>query len=209
MKQLIGTYDLMNRITGEFEEAQIFSPIGPDNVADFETAWLPAFEERLTTMKSQGEVAEANLQDFHWDWAGKTRERSGRLDWESFAIECGGLTQGLMFVSLTAFAREPSQEGKHLVYIEMLATAPWNRHGFTDQPQYKGVGPFLLVAAISHSFAEEFQGRIGLHSLPQSESWYRDICGMTDLGIDKEINYPPGLRYFEMTEAQARAYAGL
>lgn len=209
MKQLIGTYDLRDRTSRELEEAQVFCPIGPNNVEDFRTLWRPAFEERLARVKSRDEFAEANLQDMHWNWPGKTEERSDRLDWESFAIECDGQTQGLMFVRTTAFAREPGQEGEDIAYIDLLATAPWNRHGLADRPKYKGVGRILLSAAIEFSLNQEFKGRVGLHSLPQSETWYRDVCGMTDLGIDKEINYPPGLRYFEMTEAQARAFLGL
>ncbi|MNR44822.1 hypothetical protein D3C85_1636060 [compost metagenome] len=59
----------------------------------------------------------------------------------------------------------------------------------------------LLATAISLSFGEEFAGRIGLHALPQAESWYRDVCGMTDLGVDGT-----GMTYFEMTEPQARAF---
>jgi hypothetical protein len=208
MTTLIGTYDLLNRHTGEFEDAQVFTPIGDNNIVDFETLWRPAFQKRLARVRSREELAAANLQDHHWQWGEKARERAGRLDCQSFAIECDGQTQGLMFVKTTAFARESSQKSQHLVYIDLLATAPWNRHGFTDRPAYKGVGRLLLVAAISLSVAEEFKGRIALHSLPQSESWYRDICGMTDLGIDKAYNYPPGLRYFEMTEAQAKAFIG-
>jgi hypothetical protein len=72
------------------------------------------------------------------------------------------------------------------------------------EPLYKGVGHLLLAAAINLSFNEEFSGRVGLHALPQAESWYRDVCKMTDLGPDGTK-----MRYFEMTEAQARAFLGL
>ncbi len=48
-------------------------------------------------------------------------------------------------------------------------------------------------------------GRIGLHSLRQAESFYRDTCGMAGLGEDpNEYNLP----YFEMTEAQANQFIG-
>ena len=49
----------------------------------------------------------------------------------------------------------------------------------------------------------EFQGRIGLHSLPQANGFYANACGMTDLGADADHQ---GLRYFEMTPEQARAF---
>jgi uncharacterized protein YerC len=58
-----------------------------------------------------------------------------------------------------------------------------------------------MAAAVSMSFDEEFDGRIGLHSLPTVEKFYRDVCGMTDLGIDATR-----LRYFEMTATAARRF---
>lgn len=46
-----------------------------------------------------------------------------------------------------------------------------------------------------------FGGRIGLHSLPQAETFYRDW--MTDFGRDPQHQ---GLRYFEMSESQPQAF---
>ncbi len=106
-----------------------------------------------------------------------------------------------MFARMDAFAREPSQLNKPIVDIDFLATAPWNRFRLAQDPRFKGIGRLLLAAAISLSVSEEFAGRIGLHALPQAESWYRDVCGMTDLGVDGT-----SMRYFEMTEAQARVF---
>jgi len=106
-----------------------------------------------------------------------------------------------MFVRTQGFAREPSQHGKPLAVIELIATAPWNRTALVPVPRFKGIGRLLLAAAISLSVHEEFEGRVGLHALPQAENWYRKVCGMTDLGVDETK-----MRYFEMTEAQARAF---
>ncbi len=131
------------------------------------------------------------------------QKRSGHLAYDSFAVECAGTTQGLMFIKTTAFARHVDQNGLELISADRLATAPWNRHGFTQTPTYKGVGRVLLVAAVSMSVDLGFKGRLGLHSLPQSESWYRTTCGMTDLGVDPNMS---PLHYFEMTEAQANAF---
>jgi hypothetical protein len=46
---------------------------------------------------------------------------------------------------------------------------------------------------------------MGLHSLLDAEGFYRGICNMTDLGIDPDPVHE-GLRYFEMTATQARAF---
>lgn len=55
------------------------------------------------------------------------------------------------------------------------------------------------------SVDEGNRGRIGLHLLPQADIFYREKCGMTDLGPDTSYR-PRPLRYFDMTEAQAAAF---
>lgn len=203
-----GKYSLKNRQTGVFEEAWVKSPIAAAHVADFQDHWRPMFDARIEELEDSGqdtpEQYEAlNLQDAHWRWPEKVEALERRLDWASFVVEADGHTQGLMFLELTRLGQEPSHRGKPIVTIELLATAPWNRSGLVDKPKYKGVGLLLLAAAISKSVEDEFGGRIGLHALKQAESWYRDVCGMTDLGVDRT-----NMRYFEMTEAQAKTFLG-
>jgi hypothetical protein len=62
-----------------------------------------------------------------------------------------------------------------------------------------GVGRALFATCVSLSIDLEFGGRVGLHSLEQSETWYRDELGLTDCGFDETDE----MRYFEMTEEQA------
>ncbi len=62
-------------------------------------------------------------------------------------------------------------------------------------PRLRGVGSALITAAVALSDDEGFKGRLGLHSLPQADAFYRKI-GMTDLGQDTAYQ---NLRYFEMT----------
>lgn len=96
------------------------------------------------------------------------------------------------------------RQAAHLVYVEYLETAPWNRKELVDgDSRLSGCGSIMLRAAIELSRAEGFHGRIGLHSLPQANGFYANQVGMTDLGIDKDYQ---NLRYFEMTEKQAGEY---
>jgi hypothetical protein len=139
----------------------------------------------------------------HWDWGKKfqlTIDYS--LTYRMLGIECGGQIQGLMLIASGKNCRIENQKGKNLVYVDYLSAAPWNSKASTPTPKYKLVGKVLLQAAIELSEDEDFKGRIGLHSLPQSETWYTN-CGMTDLGLDS--NYQ-NLRYFEMTPEQAEAF---
>lgn len=208
MAELLGVYPLKDRRTGQDVDASLWSAIEDRHVEDFSKRWTPIFRARILDLAKNGPLtnellAENNLQDAHWKWIEKLPQRRGQLSWASFAIEAENVTQGLMFTRVGADvrAREASQRNQYIVEIDLLAIAPWNRHRLVPAPQFKGLGRLMLAAAVSQSVGEEFSGRIGLHALPQAESWYRDVCGMTDLGVD-ETN----MRYFEMTEAQARAF---
>ena len=119
-----------------------------------------------------------------------------------FSVVAQGETQGLAQVDLTKASRESSQAGRPLVYLDYLEVAPWNRPEFGAAPRLRGVGSALLTAAVALSDEEGFRGRLGLHSLPQADAFYRKI-GMTDLGQDSAYQ---NLRYFEMTAEQARAF---
>ena len=92
--------------------------------------------------------------------------------------------------------------GRDLVYIELLASAPWNRPTHSEGAKYKGVGRVLIGTAIRLSIDQGFNGRIGLHSLATSGSWYKDVLRLTDWGYDTV----KGMQYFEMTDEQATAF---
>ena len=178
---------LEDRNTGEFVEAVLCDPILANHLDDFDRLWM--------TISPSG-------QHLHWDWRQKTADYSGQLSYQSFAIECEGKTQGLMIVNTIKRCRLPHQSNKHLVYVEYLQSAPWNRSGVSAPRNFRGIGTVMIAAAVQLSLDEGNHGRIGLHSLPQADSFYRDECNMTDLGPDNTYaNYP--LSYFEMTEQQA------
>ena len=47
---------------------------------------------------------------------------------QGFSIVCSGLTQGMMIVdTATKRCRIHGQEDKHLIYVEFVENAPWNR----------------------------------------------------------------------------------
>jgi len=201
VKQILGEVLLLNRHTGEFEPARLVREIDDENFADFEQHWRPMLEHRRAQFGSPQAAAAGNAQDSHWDWVGKAKDARRTMGQETFAIECDGHTQGLMLVDLTRFAHLDPHKGRELAYVELLASAPWNRHRTVASPKYKGAGRLLLAAAVSLSVDEDFDGRIGLHSLAQSESWYREQ-GFTDVDYD----HVKKMRYFEMTAAQAAAF---
>ena len=206
MTELIGSYDLLNRRTGDFEAAELYRTIGPQHARDFEVHWRPAFRQRRARMASGETDERAQLQDSHWEWPKKADIMRDRLDFESFAVVVGGITQGLLALRMTGhLSRLVHSAQEAIPYVELIASAPWNRSGFTPNPQYKGVGELLIAAVISLSFEQEFAGRFGLTAIPQSVGWYRNFCRLTELGPDPEH---PTMIYFEATEQQAKDFIG-
>lgn len=185
-------------------DAELWDAITEKNLADWEAKWTPQLLRLLEALYDQGVERALWPQSRHWDWRAKTRAIETRLDQQCFAIVCEGMTQAMMITDLTRRARLAGQKNDHLVYVDFVEAAPWNRREILGKPpMFTGCGSILIRAAIEFSKLEGFKGRIGLHSLPQANSFYANKIGMTDLGQDPEYQ---NLRYFEMTPESAEAF---
>ena len=190
---------LFDRASERIVRAEILNEISRDELIDIHMDWQPARLEALTSLRGAGKPWPEN---WHWDW-GMKAENLNLLAYRCFAVECEGRTQGLMMVSTIGWrGRIDVQAGKPVLYIEYIESTPWNLAGFVESPRFSGVGVALIEAAIQVSASEGFAGRIALHSLPQSQPFYRRF--MHDLDIDPA--HPEKLCYFEMTEDQAKAF---
>ena len=195
---------LWNLERGYAESAELWDAITEQQLADWEAEWMPELFRALQRLHRAGVPRQAWPQSRYWDWRRKIATITGMLAHSSFSIVCSGVTQGMMIVnSTTQRCRLEDQAGKNLVYVEYVENAPWNRKELFDSPRYRGVGSLLMRAAIEASRHEGFKGRIGLHSLPQADTFYAKKCGMTDLGMDPDYSL---MHYFEMTQEQAEAF---
>jgi hypothetical protein len=196
---------LRNIVATQPVKAELRQPISDADLLDWQQTWIPEVANVVQKLRAQG-MPRANWpQSWHWNWAAKVHSIQGLLGQDTFSLRAEGRLQGLMQLNLTKSSRIENQKGKPLVYVEYLETAPWNRPSPFQGPLLSGVGSVFVATAINRSIEEEFKGRVGLHALPQSENFYRDKCGMTDLGNDP--NYQ-NLRYFETTPEQAVAFLG-
>lgn len=210
MKELIDRVFLLNRASGKFDDADLCHGLDSTNLAHIEGRWRPLFElRRREAAASRQTLAEVNAEDAHWEWGKKALVAlSDPLLFDFFVLECGGSTQAIMMTRKggpDCFSRHQEHQRAPLIYVEFLATAPWNRQKLVAEPTYKGAGRVLIATAVSLSMEEEFQGRVGLHSLPGAEVFYRDVIGMTDLGADSE-GVHKGLRYFELSSSDAATF---
>lgn len=181
-------------------EAALIDDVTREEVERAEAAWQPVLQE---SRERAGFGSGIRPEHGHWDWRKKHKRFEGLIAYRMFGVECGGDMQGLMLVSTAGHpCRIPEQRGKDQVYVEFVATAPWNSPELVAEPRYGLVGRVLIATAIKLSVVEGFRGRIGLCSLPQAETFYANNCGMTDLGIDAR----EGLRYFEIMPDQAKDF---
>ncbi len=148
------------------------------------------------------ELARLRLEDFAWDWRKLHGIYASDPGSALFAIECDGNTQGLMLVETLNHATRLDPKGQNLAYVELLTSAPWNRGTFMGDPRFGQTGYALINIAINVSQDKQFGGRIALHSVSGSVSFYSK-CGMTHLGPDP---HKQGLDYFEISSQQALAF---
>jgi hypothetical protein len=146
--------------SGDLVDASLFDEVTDEHLRLWENGWVPEMQAHRVTQPPS-----ATPEDSHWDWRRKAGAWRPLLGYQSCALVCQGELQGLMLTNDMASARLPSQFGKPIVYIEFLATAPWNRPEFRCPPKYRGCGRVFILAAIQTSIDAGYKGRIGLHSL--------------------------------------------
>ncbi len=151
---------LTDALSGDGVPATLVTQIGEQQISDWHDYWRPALEETLARLRRNSSVPLARWPQrcAYWNWESKTKQVVGLLAFRGFAITSQGVTQGLMRVDLNHSARQATQIGKPLVYVEYLEVAPWNRAEFA-KPRYRGVGTALLTAAVDLSLEEGFHGR--------------------------------------------------
>lgn len=200
MSQSHGIY-LYDRHMRTYVEASLVEGAGIDAGIRADAAWA----QMLTASVVNGPEVRVTPEHAHWEWAKKIECVQGLLPYTTFSVECAGAVQGLMIVRTSGdVALLPQKRALPLVYIAYLATAPWNWAPYSPTPRFRGVGQAMLLGAINLSLELDFKGRIGLHSLPQSESWYVEQ-GMTKLGDSAKKG---NLTYYEMSEESARQFVG-
>lgn len=195
---------LRDRHTNQEVAAVFIDALDTAQILETMAIWNPLIEEKRKEWIAAEMPQSQWPQHHHWNWELKAAHYFGLLAYQFFGIECEGKIQGISLVGTEGKACQlPNQQGKPLVYVHYIATAPWNDGSFTDAPRFGMIGSLFIAAAAQLSLESGFRGRVGLHSLPQADAFYGDSCGMTDLGPDASAH---GLRYFEMTPEQADAY---
>lgn len=186
-------------------DASLLDGMAPQDLLVVENEWSAERSLVVQELLRNGVDRAKWPQSVHWNWA-KKAPMLGMLESSGFGVVCENRWQGVMMTkTASAFARLAADKGKPLVYVDFLEVAPWNwaipelgRGG-----RFRLIGSTLFWRAVQQSNEEGFHGRVGLHALPQAESFYEKGCGMTALGRDAAKQ---NLLYFELSRQSAERY---
>jgi len=120
--------------------------------------------------------------DADWKWYGIVQEETASGFGEAVCIVTSDRqVQGAAVYRFDA--RSCLEAGQGSVFLEYLATAPWNRERLCREPRCRGVGLVLLKFVVRHSAKLGLKGRVGLASLndPDTVNWYMKR-GFVDTG---------------------------
>ena len=193
---------LLSKTTNKAVDAHLIDGVTRDLLVKTELNWATSRIEGTKRIHGNGgDIPEHS----HWNWINKS-PKVNLLAYRCFGIECSDEMQGLMLVNtINHTSRFENKKGKPLIYVDYIEVAPWNLKVFTTTPSFGAIGIRLIEAAILFSQQEGFDGRVGLHSLPQSESFYEGTCYMTRGELDPLCE---GLRWFELTSQNAKKFLG-
>lgn len=147
-------------------------------------------------------------ESWHWNWASKAMTTlpgaASPTAVSLFGVRAERQWQAAMLCLTDRTARLAPRRAP-LVYIDYVEVAPWSWDiaAIGRRGRYRGAGLLMMTSAIRLSLSLGLAGRIGLHSLAQTESYYAGRFGMRNLGADPRYH---GLTYFEMTAAQAQTF---
>jgi len=182
-----------------FVQADLLEDPGDDYIETVD-ALCSVYKKRF--IRERRAMGKSIPEHSHWNWKLKLeQERLGHSFYKCFAI-VRDEPQGLMMLKYGSefVSRYDGQQGKPLVYLAYLESAPWNVKEYCDSILYSGIGKEFYKAAVRFSRFLGYDGRIGLHSLPGTEGFYAKTCQMFSLGCDPDYE---DLVYFESTAMQS------
>lgn len=197
--------NLVRRDSGEVVSATLYTGIRASDLLLVERSWTDARNDLLRRLLARDIDQDLWPQSLPWDW-GKKAPILKRLEATAFGLTVEEPWEGVMLTRTASYtARLPADKDKPLVYIDFIESAPWNWTipAVDQNGRFGGVGPVLFAAAIQQSIDEGFAGRVGLHSLPQSDGFYRNVVKMT--AIERDAN-KQNLMYFEFSRERAEKF---
>lgn len=192
---------LLRRADDQEVIATLRDDLNPEDLTAIEREWAPHRLRIKQELLRLGIDRRNWPQSLHWDWTKKGPDLK-LLASTGFVVELDGATQGVMLTKTAPYV-SLLEKGKPLVYVDYLESAPWNWNipELGQLSEFRGVGSALFYTAVAQSDEEGYHGRVGLHALPQAESFYAGtVCRMTRIGPDPNKQNLP---YYELARDEA------
>lgn len=182
-------------------DAELVTGLRPAALQQIDQQWLPMRQRIHRSLKQRGVPRSRWPQNGGWDWTAKSRVLQ-LLAIRGLGLRIGDRWQGAALINVAQYhSRSPDSRGKPLVYLEFIEVAPhnWPSRISGTTPTYSGCGSQMLRQVVFESFDEDYAGRVGLHSLEQSRSFY-EYHGMAFIETDAKKG---NLAYYEFTRQAA------
>ena len=215
MATILESFDIDSPQHGKTFKIDLAEGLDTSHLDFMETQWAPAIRRQYDLailqffqlpatdqtpekwLEIQGKL---EVQDQHWEWRTKCSIAPGTNRRVLSLLNAGEVEAAMLLLSGKT-SRDPSAP-LPILYVDYVAVAPWNRKAFQNPQRFRHLGTVMIGAAVELSRGLGLDGRCGLHSLPQSEGFYRRI-GMRDYGLDTAYS---SLRYFEFDAPAARNF---
>lgn len=99
--------------------------------------------------------------DFHWEWRELVSAFQNKPAFRARCVRCSrGRVHGAILLRVDA--KSALDPGERAVFVDRIATAPWNRDQVATIPLFRGIGTGLLAYTIALSYSLGFGGRVSL-----------------------------------------------
>ncbi len=124
--------------------------------------------------------------DSHWKWREIISYYQNDPKWTARCVKTeDGSIQGALL--LRKKVKSVLVPGEKAVFIDRVATAPWNRDKLAKMPRFRGVGTGFVLYSIVLSYSQGFGGRVNLQAVASEEFHAKQGFEPTTIQQDGEI----------------------
>jgi len=164
--------------SGEIEIAQIEHLNREVAKNQIDNEW---WDEQLDTLSPLDDEP-----DSHWKWREIISYYQNDPKWVARCVRTGdGAIQGALL--LRKMVKSVLEPGKKAVFIDRVATAPWNRDKLAKTPHFRGVGAGFALYSIVLSYSQGFGGRVNLQAVANEDFHAKQGFEPTAIQQDGEI----------------------
>jgi len=173
--------------SGEIEIAKIVSLGREDANRGIDLSWWQDLAGALRPLRDE--------PDSDWDWRRIVSHHQNKPFFRAVSVQTDDqLIQAAMLFQVNALSA--LADGQPAVYVDRLASAPWNRDSLAPNPVFRGAGTGLIRHAMLVSYSLGFSGRVNLTPVA-NEDWYANR-GFIATDVDRK-----GETVFEISAEEA------